>query len=685
MISELQVGGFGGPIYPVNPGYDEVLGLRCYASLAELPEAVDLVILGVKNALLESQLELAGESLESQLELAGESGARAAVIFASCVDEKPGERPLASRLTAIAEAYDMALCGGSCMGFVNLGANLRALAYPEREDLQPGSITWFSHSGSVFTALLHNQRGLRFNLSVSAGMELATTVSDYLRYSLELESTRLVAMFLETVRDPDGFREGLRLANERDVPVVVLKIGKEDRARELVVAHSGALAGTDGAYEALFREYGVIRAANLDEMADTLELLGAGRRASCGGLAAVHDSGGERAHLIDVAAEVGTPLAEISIETQRRMAAVLDPGLPAVNPLDAWGTGHAADRIFLECMRAMLDDESTAALAFVMDLADELHDENFETGDMVEQIFGETEKPFAVLSNFGDSIPERCAVALRGAGIPLLEGTATGLAAFRNLFARATFAALPDREESPVDPVSSEVRERWRRRFAPGAAWSEHDGLALLRDYGIPTASSEIAESSRQAVEIAERLGWPVAVKTAAVISHKSDQGGVIVGVEDAAALEAVYEDLSSRLGPRVLVQEMAPAGVELALGTVLDPQFGPLVMVAAGGVWVEILDDRALALPPLDRPRAERLLAELAVNKLLAGVRGAAPADRTSIIDALVRLSVLAADMGDRLAALDVNPLIASSNGCMAVDALVVPNEPDAAGPPDA
>ncbi len=676
MVSELQVGGFSGPIYPVNPGYDEVLDLRCYPSLAELPEPADLVILGVKNALLESQLELAGAS-----------GARAAVIFASCVDETvpsggarggdtvPSEQPLAARLAALAEAHSIALCGGSCMGFLSFESRLRALAFPERDDLRPGSITWLSHSGSVFTALLHNRRGLRFNLAVSSGMELTTTAADYLRYALDLESTRLVAMFLETVRDPEGFREGLRLARERDVPVVVLKIGKEDRARELVVAHSGALAGVDGAYEALFREYGVIRLANLDEMTDTLELCSDGGRAPRGGMSAIHDAGGAPAHLIDVAAEVGTPLAEISGATKQRMAAVLEPGLPAVNPVDAWGTGNDPDPIFLECMRDLLDDENTAALAFVMDLADELYDESSGTAELARQIFAETDKPFAVLSNLGCSIPENSAAALRRAGIPLLEGTATGLTAFRHLFSHAAFAALPEKEP-PAEAPAPEVREHWRARLAAGATWTEHESLALLRDYGIPTAGGEVAETRGEAAQIAERLGWPVVVKPAAAISRESDQGGVVVGVEDAAALAAVYGDLSARLGPRVLVQEMAPKGVELALGIVLDAQLGPLIMVAGGGVWVEILEDRAFALPPLDRVRAERLLAELTVGKLLRGVRGAEPADVGGVVDAMLRLSVLALDLGDRLAALDVNPLIASPGGCMAVDALVVPTK---------
>jgi len=667
MVSELRLGGFTGAIYPVNPGYDEVLGLPCYPSVDELPGAVDLVMLGVKNALLENQLDLAGKS-----------GARAAVIFASCVDEEPRETTLAERLTAVADQYGMALCGGSGMGFLNLPGNLRALAFPERDDLRPGSITWLSHSGSVFTALLHNQRGLRFNLAVSSGMELNTTVADYMRYSLELESTRLVAMFLETVRDPHGFRDALRLANERDVPVVVLKIGKEERARDLVVAHSGAMAGVDGAYEALFREYGVIRVATLDEMGDTLELLGSGRKAGVGGLAAIHDSGGERAHLIDVAADVGTPLAEISQPTKERLEAVLEPGLPAVNPLDAWGTGHDHERIFLECMRALVEDDDTAAFAFGMDLADELHDEEFATGEMAREIFEGTDKPFAVLSNFGSSIPDHCATMLRNAGIPLLEGTATGLAAFRHLFARAAFEALPEKAAPLSQAVTDEVRERWRERLNSAEPWTEHEGLALLSDYGIETAHSEIVASADDAASAAERIGFPVAVKTAEPVAHKSDEGGVIVGLETADAVRSAHQDLSRRLGDRVLVQEMAPQGVELALGIVHDAQFGPLVMVAAGGVLVEILEDKVFALPPLDAVRAERLLDELTISKLLAGVRGAEPVPLEPIVAAIVRLSALAGDLGGQLAAIDVNPLIAGPQGCMAVDALIVPANSD-------
>src|SRR2546430_3060238 len=196
----------------------------------------------------------------------------------------------------------MAICGGKGMGLVNLDRRLRICGYAMPTDLPPGAITFISHSGSAFSAMLHNDHGLRFNLVVSAGQELTTTTAEYLTYALDQPTTRAAALFIETVRDPERFRAALERAADLDIPVVVLKVGREARASELVAAHSGALAGENGAYEALFDFHGTVRVETLDEMADTLELLASARRAPPRGLAAVHGSGGGRAPLIDAAA-----------------------------------------------------------------------------------------------------------------------------------------------------------------------------------------------------------------------------------------------------------------------------------------------------------------------------------------------------------------------------------------------
>jgi acyl-CoA synthetase (NDP forming) len=669
LLAQLLQGGYRGAVHPVNPRYREVLGLPCHPSLAEVPGPVDLAVLAVPNA-----------ALEAQLRAAAAAGVPAAVIFASCQDPDPRSThgpPLAERLRRIALDAGMAVCGGNGMGFFNLEHNLRVCGYPEPAGLPCGPVAVVSHSGSVFSALLHNDRGLRFNLVVSAGMELVTTAAGYLDHAVELPSTRVVALFLETVREPAAFRAALAKAAERGVHVVALKVGRGQAAGEMVAAHSGALAGEDGAYQALFDAYGVARVRSLDELADTCELLTAGRPARPGGLATIHDSGGERAHLMDLAEELAVPLARPSETTLARLAAVLEPGLPATNPLDAWGTGNDADEIFAACIRALLDDPDTGALAIALDLTTEPTPETSWTGLAIRAAAG-TDKPVAVLGNLASAVDRDDAARLRAAGVPVLEGTATGLAALGHLLARRDYLAHPPppaaREAgaapggAAAPPAPARVRERWRERLADPRPLAEVEALAMLADWGVPVVAAEEAASLDAAVAAAGRVGWPVALKTAAPgVHHKSAVGGVRLGLAGPDQLAAAYADLSARLGPRVVVAGMAAGGVELAIGLVRDPQFGPLVMVAAGGVLVEVLGDRRFALPPLDARTARSMLDRLALRPLLDG------ADLDAVAAAVVALSALAVDLGDRLTAVDVNPLVAGPGGCVAVDALVV------------
>jgi acetate---CoA ligase (ADP-forming) len=683
LVAQLLRGGYRGGVHLVNPRYRELAGRPCHPSLADLPGPVDLAVLAVPNA-----------ALEAQLQAAAAAGIPAAVIFASCIEGDPPPNhavaPLAERLRAIAEGAGMAVCGGNGMGFFNLEQSLRVCGYPEPAELPAGPVAVVSHSGSVFSALLHNDRGLRFNLVVSAGNELVTSAAAYLDHALGLPSTRVVALFLETVREPAAFRAALAKAAARAIPVVALKVGQGRAARAMVAAHSGALAGEDGAYQALFDAYGVSRVATLDELADTCELL-AGRRAYPGGLAAIHDSGGERAHLLDVAERLRVPLAEISGATRRRLAAVLEPGLPAANPLDAWGTGNDTDQIFATCIQALLEDPATAALALNLDLTTEPTPDTSYTG-LATEAAAATEKPVAVLANLASAVDQNEAASLRAAGIPVLQGTATGLAAFAHLLAYRDFLARREAVDN-ADPPTADwatlphrgtrqrtgrlrgARDRWWRRLGEaGRPLDEAEGLALLSDWGVPVVAAEAATDLEGALAAAGRVGWPVALKTAAPgVAHKSDVGGVRLGLGGPEELAAAYGDLADRLGPRVLVATMADPGVELALGVVVDPQFGPLVMVAAGGVLVEVLADRRFALPPVDHRQAMAMLDRLAVRPLLDGVRGGPPVDLDAVVRAVVDLSTLAVDLGDRLAALDVNPLVAGPDGCVAVDALVV------------
>lgn len=678
-------------VYLVNPKYAQVGARRCYPSLADLPEPVDLVLLGVRD-----------DALEQQLSLAAARGDRSAVIFGNA-HEGPGSHPpdpagpaLRDRLAGIARGAGMELCGAGCMGFVNVSRGLRAIGYTEASPLPAGPVALITHSGSVFSALLRARRGLAFSLAVSSGQELVTAAPAYLEYALRLPQTRVLALVLEAMRDAGRLRRVLASAADRDIPVVLLTVGSSASGRHMVAAHSGALAAADGGWEALARAYGVHRVGDLAELADTVELFAIGRRprrahrvpsaASAGpaGIATVHDSGLERAHTADLAAELGVPFAPIGAATTARLTELLDPGLLATNPLDVWGTGADTRGLFAAALTALAADPHVAAVALAIDLVPELDGDPsypLALADAAQR----TDKPLAVLASLGSAIDPELASHLREQGIPVLESTRTGLLALRHLLDHGTRSDPPrladpgrlaDRAR-PADParLADPGRQlRARELLAAGQA-SGAPLLAMLRDYGIAVAAAEPASDAGTALAAAESIGYPVVLKTdEPAIAHKSDVGGVLLGIAGPAELAAGYADLAARLGPRVLVCQTVPAGPELTLGITRDPGLGPLIVVGAGGVLVELLADRAVALPPVDERLAGELLAGLRVSKLLAGVRGRPRAALDSIIQAITGLSRLALDLGDDLEALDVNPLICGPAGAVAVDALAIP-----------
>ncbi len=615
-------------------------------------------------------------ALEDQLTLAARRGDRSAVIFGSAFDP-PGPRPagqpsLRDRLAATARAAGMAVCGAGCMGFVNVTRGLRAVGYVEPDPLPAGPVALITHSGSVFSAMLRTRRGLGYTVAVSSGQELVSTAAEYAEWALGQEETRVLALVLEAVRDAGRLRAVLAAAAARDIPVVLLTAGRSARGRAMVSAHSGALAAADGGWEALARGYGVHRVGDLAELADTLELFAIGRRTGGGtGIATVHDSGLERAYVADVADELGVPFAAIGAPTTARLAGLLDPGLEPANPLDVWGTGARAQEQLSGALAALADDPAVAAVALAVDLVHE-YDGDQSYPDAVTEAARQTSKPVVVLSNLPAAIDQDVAARLRAGGIPVLEGTRTGLLALGHLLRRGRgLAPAP-----PGPPIDTARRARWTAVLAAGEA--RGPVLAdLLHDYGIAVARTRAAVSEEEALAAAAELGYPVVLKTAEPgIAHKSDVGGVVLGLAGPAALAAAYQDLAERLGRRVLVSQTIPAGPELSLGLARDHELGPLLVVGAGGVLVELLADRAVALPPAGPEQARQLIGELRAAALLAGARGQPAADWDAVVAAITGLSQLAAELGDVLEALDINPLICGPDRAVAVDALAIPRQ---------
>jgi acetate---CoA ligase (ADP-forming) len=630
-------------VHFVHPTRTTVLDHQCVPSLADVPDPVDLVLLGVPDAALVETMRLAASR--------GDAGA---VVYGPAYG---------LREELVAAAGEMALVGGGCMGFVDVTTGVRAIGYLERDPLPAGPVALVTHSGSVFSALLRTHRALGFSVAVSSGQELVSTTADHLAYALSLEKTEVVGLVLETMRDAPRLAAGLAEAAARGVPVCALTVGSSVRGQELVDAHSGAIAGSDAGWEALFTAYGVHRCTDLADLTDSLETFAIGRRPVAGsgrGLATAHDSGAERVLVADVADRLGVSMADLGPQTVERLASLLDPGLEPTNPLDVWGRGTDTEALYGDCLTALADDPDVGAVALAVDLVEE-YDDDDSFLRALETLLGRTRKPVAVVANLASAIDQSTAGRLRDLGIPVLEGTASGLRALGHLLA----------EPPPVRPVFEADpgrRAHWAARLS-SAPWQD-----LLGAYGIETAGGGVVRSAEEAVACAEHLGWPVVLKTAeAEVHHKTEVDGVRLGLGDAEAVSSAYADLAGRLGPAVLVQPQV-SGVEVALGVVRDALLGPLVVVAAGGTLVELVADRAVGLPPLDRASALAMIGRLRVATLLKGYRGAPAADVEALADAVVSLSRLALELGDHLDALDLNPVVVTPSGALVVDALLLP-----------
>ncbi|HEY5656881.1 MAG TPA: acetate--CoA ligase family protein, partial [Myxococcota bacterium] len=394
-------------------------------------------------------------------------------------------------------------------------------------------------------------------------------------------------------------------------------------------------------------------------------------RVGSGGIAAITDSGGERELLTDHAEAAGVRFAQIDARTRQRLEARLEYGLKPENPLDAWGTGKDYRGIFSDCMAALLDDPDTALGVWVTDLRDE---DRFREPFVEEapRLAATRETPLVFATCFNSGLDARVAKELAPAGIAVLEGMRPSLAAIRR-----AFDYRDARERKPMQPPAppgERVLARWRERLEAGPDLDEAEGYALLRDFGVPAPEALVVEDADGARAAARSLGFPVALKTAMPgIAHKSDVGGVALDLADDRALEDAYRALAARLGPRALVAPMAEPGVEMVFGKVSDAQFGALVMLGVGGVFVETLRDVRFAVPPVDAAWARHMLDGLKARPLLDGARGRPAADLDALAQAFARFSVLAASLDAQLAEVDVNPVIAGPRGVTAVDVLLV------------
>ena len=665
-IENLLTGQFPGMLYAVNPGYDSILGVPCFPDLASLPETVEHAVITVGDA-----------RIEAALDDVIAHGATAATMMSSLVLENDQPPLLRDRIAAKIRDSGLIVCGANGMGFYNFADGVWVCGFDTRDNhVRGGNVTLISHSGSGMSGIVDCEERIDFNLAVSTGQELCVSMDQYMGFALDQPETRVIGLFMETARDPGGMVRAFQKANERGIPVVVLKVGRTELSARLAVSHSGAITGRDDAYQALFDRYGVQRVHDMDELATALIMFAQPHAVANGSLVSIHDSGGERQLLIDLAEDMAVPLAKIEPQTESRLESLLDPGLPPVNPLDAWGAGGpGADDIMQDCLAALMSDPNAAMGAVVHDRAPlgALYEDYFEYMRAGHRASG---KPVFLVSNRQGSGADPAAVRVTREGFPVLDGLRSFLAGVRCLTDWRDFKirSAGIQQEKLSQPPETVVN-RWRSKLSSGPTLEEFESGSLLRDFNFPINPTNLAENESDALQAAANLGYPVVVKTAvAGILHKTDCNGVKLGIENEEQLKAAWADLSARLGPRVMISPMLNvSGAEMVLGMVRDEQFGPLVMLGFGGINVEIIHDVACALPPFSRKAALRLVDTLKLRPLLDGMRNRPAVNINAFCIAAEKFSIMAAALGEVLDEVDVNPVIVHPDGCIAVDALVV------------
>jgi acyl-CoA synthetase (NDP forming) len=654
--------GFEGAIYPINPRYETILGLPCFASLDALPEGPDAVVAAVRvDALVET------------IRAAAKRGARAAVIpGAGFTETGPQALEVQDEVVAIAAEYGMAICGPNCMGVIAPGR--RSAMYIARvpDSLLPGRVALVSMSGAVAEAASNIGPRVGFSAVVSCGNEAVTTVGEYLRYFAADDATGAVALFLEGFTDPQGFVDGARSLRKAGKPLAVLHAGRTEDSVAAITAHSGALAGREEVVTGLLHQLGAIGVDDLDELFEVAELLGHGKLPRGRRVFAVTDSGGESRLVADHAERLALQLPQPSGELKRRLGARWPNFSFIGNPIDPWGVDWDFRTLYGEVLdAAMAEDVDVVAVA--MDKVTHwVPDDDLELGVAVADSLIEASRKapdkvpvFFTVNATGAAVP-RIREPLRAAGIPLLHGLRPALVAVRRAW---YWQWWPPRSEAALPKPAGKMR-----LLEPGPVLSEWGSRAVLETYGIPLVEARLARTADEAAAAAGDLGYPVVLKGHAPgIAHKAARGLVKTGLPSAESVRSAFEAITDRMGlgsgrPAAVVVQPTASGVELICGMRRDQAFGPVVLVGAGGTLAEVLHDVAVRLCPPSPEDFEEMLDECAAGKLIAAV-GADPAHVT---DVLARLARLALDHPE-IEEVDVNPLFAGPAGVAAADALVV------------
>jgi acetyl coenzyme A synthetase (ADP forming)-like protein len=662
----LVVSGYQGKLYFVNPRGGVLFDRELYADIGSVPDPLDLAIIIIP-----------AKAVPDVLEECGQRGVRYVIVGSGGFRETgPEGAALEQRCLDIAREHKIRVLGPNCIGFLDTHLPIDTTFLPLPGPTQ-GDIGFVSHSGAVCEAVIDWARGQGFGLSrlVSMGNQMDLNESDLLPAVAMDAHTRVVAMYLEGIVDGARFIDQARRVT-CEKPVIAIKVGVSEAGRAAVASHTGALAGQDKAYDAAFRKAGVIRARHSEEMFNWAQALAWCPLPQGDRVAILTNAGGPGAIASDAIVANHLSLAALGDETVRKLKSLLPSTVSIRNPIDLLAGGGPQE--YAECLGALIEDDAVDAVIVIlvpppMSTAAEV------AGALIPLIHSKS-KP-VVVTLMGQDLIEHAARMFRQARIPDYRFPERAASAMRVLLQRAVHLRTVEETAQPIRGV----HPARARKILEGAEAGEGNfieaGLAaeIVQSYGLHPAAEVLAKNVEEAQQAAKEMGFPLALKIASAdIPHKSDIGGVLLNVQDAAQLEKGFTTIVERVraaAPKaevdgVLVQPMIEQGQEVIVGVVRDQQFGPLVMFGSGGVEVEGLRDVAFELAPLRRFEAERMLESTWAGKRLKGYRNLPPADREAVIEALLRIGQLAVDLPDVME-VEINPLrvLPEGEGAVALD----------------
>ena len=668
VLANLERCGFAGSIHPINPNRAAIGGRRCLPDVAALPEGVDVAVLAIPR-----------EGVLPTVRALAERSVGAAIIFsAGFAEDGPEGQAQQAEIARVAAAGNLLIEGPNCLGMVNHVDGI-PLTFVETEIVAPAgrsAVGVVSQSGAMAAVLCttFQSRDLAISYSISTGNEAASGVEDYVDWLVDEPNTKVIAMIVEQFRQPSCFLAAAERARAANKQIVLLHPGKSNAARESAATHTGALAGDYKLMRLMVERAGVIFAETLEELGDIVEILVRAPAMPRPDLAVLGESGAFKALTLDLAEELGMPLAPLDEVNSPLLRAALPSFVPVSNPLDITAQGLSQPEIYTDVLGALLDDVRIGAVIAGIIQTDPVTC-RIKVPAILAALDGRTiDKPlvFAGLDE-GASIPAEYVAALRSRGITWFPSNERALRALARLGAR-TCRKL-DRGARGHLPVPG--------LFACGGVVPEYRAKALLATVGIAFPASRFAASEDEAVAAAREIGYPVVMKAqAAALSHKSDAGGVVLGLAGEGAVRGAWRTMHESVAAYdpeirldgVLIEEMGKRGVEMIVGGRNDPDWGPVVLAGFGGVTAEILQDIRLFAPSMTEEQIIKELMELGSAALFAGYRGSPPLD----VAALARLigmigGVLLAE--PELAELDLNPVVLHprGEGVVALDAVIL------------